>query len=88
VRSSLEFVNSEDALRPAPLEDVTRNGGQPVMTEIHADELRLGDIVEYHGERHVVRRLDRSDGAAWPVASDGTGWAIALGREPVLVQRL
>jgi hypothetical protein len=57
------------------------------MTEIHADELRRGDIVDYHGERHVICRIDRSDGAAWPVASDGTGWAIALGREPVLVQR-
>jgi hypothetical protein len=57
------------------------------MTEIHADELRPGDIVDYHGERHVICRIDRSDGAAWPVASDGTGWAIALGREPLLVQR-
>lgn len=57
------------------------------MTEIHADELRPGDIVEYHGERHLISRVDRSDGAAWPVASDGTGWAIALGGEPVLVQR-
>jgi hypothetical protein len=58
------------------------------MTKIHADELRPGDIVEYHGVCHVVRRIDRSDGAAWPVASDGTGWAIALGREPVLVERV
>jgi hypothetical protein len=57
------------------------------MIEIHADELRPGDIVDYHGERHVVWRIDQSDGAAWPVASDGAGWAIALGREPVLVQR-
>ena len=57
------------------------------MIEIRADELRSGDIVEYHGERHVVLRIDRSDGAAWPVASDGTGWVIALGQEPVLVQR-
>ena len=58
------------------------------MTEIHADELRAGDIVDYHGERHVICRIDRSNGAAWSVASDGTGWAIALGEEPVLVQRL
>lgn len=57
------------------------------MTKIHADELRSGDIVEYHGERHVVRRIVRSEGAAWPVASDGTGWVIALGRELVLVER-
>ena len=57
------------------------------MTEIHADELRPGDIVDYHGQRHVICRIDRSDGAAWPVASDGSGWAIALGREPIRVQR-
>ena len=57
------------------------------MTEIHADELRPGDIVEYQGQRHVICRIDRSDGAAWPVASDGSGWAIALGRGPIRVQR-
>jgi hypothetical protein len=57
------------------------------MTKIHADELRPGDIVEYHGQNHVICRVDRRDGAAWPVASDGTGWAIALGREFVLVER-
>lgn len=57
------------------------------MTEIHADELRPGDIVDYHGQRYVVCRIDRRDGAAWPVASDGAGWAIALGREPIRVQR-
>jgi hypothetical protein len=57
------------------------------MTEIHADELRPGDIVVYHGARHVICRIERSEGALWPVASDDTGWAIALGREPVLVRR-
>jgi hypothetical protein len=57
------------------------------MTEIHADELRPGDIVEYHGERHVVCRVDRNAGASWPIASDDTGWAIALGEETVFVQR-
>jgi hypothetical protein len=86
--SSSDFVNREDAVGPAPLEDGTsiRVRGT-AMTEIHADELRPGDIVEYHGERHVICRIDRGDGAAWPVALDGTGWAIALGGEPVLVQR-
>jgi hypothetical protein len=57
------------------------------MTAIHADELRPGDVVEYHGKRHVVSRIDRIDGAAWSVASDGAGWAIALGRELVFVER-
>ena len=57
------------------------------MTKIHADEIRPGDIVEYHGQNHFICRVDRGDGAAWPVASDGTGWAIALGRELGLVER-
>ena len=57
------------------------------MTAIHADELRPGDVFEYHGKRHVVSRIDRIDGAAWPIACDGDGWAIALGRELVLVER-
>jgi hypothetical protein len=57
------------------------------MTVIHADEIRPGDVVEYHGEHHVVCRVERGDGAAWAVASDGTGWAIALGRESVAVER-
>jgi hypothetical protein len=57
------------------------------MTTIHADELRPGDVLDYHGQRRVVGRIHRSQGAAWPVASDDTGWAIALGRELVLVHR-
>ena len=57
------------------------------MTAIHADELRPGDAVDYHGQRRVVCRIHRTDRAAWPVASDDTGWAIALGRE-LLVHRI
>jgi hypothetical protein len=57
------------------------------MTSIHADELRPGEVVQYHGTSHVVSRIDRVDGAAWPIACDGTGWAIALGRELVFVER-
>jgi hypothetical protein len=57
------------------------------MTAIHADELRPGDVVDYHGVHRVVCRIHRSQGAAWAVASDDTGWAIALGRELLLVQR-
>jgi hypothetical protein len=57
------------------------------MTAIHADELMPGDVVKYRGTRHVVSRIDRIEGAAWPIACDGTGWAIALGRELVLVDR-
>ncbi len=48
------------------------------MSMIHADELQPGDVVEYGGERHAVRLVDRRPGWAWPIASDGEGWAIAL----------
>jgi hypothetical protein len=57
------------------------------MTTIHADQIRPGDLVEYHGERHLVTRVNRAAGAAWPIACDDTGWAIALGHELVLVDR-
>jgi len=57
------------------------------MTTIHADELRPGDVVEYQGVRHVVSHIHRSGGGAWPVASDDAGWAIALGRQLVAVER-
>ena len=46
------------------------------MTRIHADDLRPGDVVEYHGELHRVSRVLRGDGWAWPVASDDRGWAV------------
>jgi hypothetical protein len=58
------------------------------MITIFADELRPGDVVDYHGRPHRVACIDRRDGWAWPVAFDGTGWAIALGRELVLVTRV
>ena len=51
------------------------------MTTIRADEIRPGDVVVYGGDRHRIARVDRRDGWAWPVAADGTGWAIALDNE-------
>ena len=57
------------------------------MTTIHADELQPGDIVAYDGHRHVITNVERRDGWAWPVAADGTGWAIALGHQLINVQR-
>jgi hypothetical protein len=59
---------------------------EAAMTMIPADELRLGDVVEYSGEQHRVSRILRQSGWSWPVASDDAGWAIALGHEllPVL----
>lgn len=61
-------------------------GGQ-AMTTIHADELRPGDVVAYRGERHLITDIERHAGWAWPIAADGTGWAIALGHQLVDVQR-
>jgi hypothetical protein len=54
------------------------------MTTIHADELRPGDIVDYHGQRHCVAHIDWQGGWAFPVAFDDAGWAIALGEIEVL----
>ena len=36
----------------------------------------------------VITDVERRDGWAWPVAADGTGWAIALGHRLVCVERL
>jgi hypothetical protein len=58
------------------------------VTTIHADELQPGDTVVYDGCPHRISHIDRHDGWAWPIASDGTGWAIALGHQPVAVVRL
>jgi hypothetical protein len=57
------------------------------MTTIHADELRPGDVVAYDGHNHVITHVERDDGWAWPIAADGTGWAIALGHQLIDVQR-
>jgi hypothetical protein len=53
---------------------------------IQADQIRPGDIVEYHGVRHLVSEVRRDRGSAWPVACDATGWAIALGTQPLIVR--
>jgi transposase len=60
-------------------------GGAVII--IQADQVRPGDIVEYHGERHLVCDVQRRHGAAWAIACDGSGWAIALGRQPLRVRR-
>ena len=57
------------------------------MITIHADELQPGDVIDDHGACHRVTTVNRGNGWAWPVASDGTGWAIALGHELVEVER-
>ena len=58
-----------------------------MMMAIHADELRPGDLVEYHGEEHRVSRVDRRAGWAWPIAADDKGWAIALDHHVIEVER-
>lgn len=54
---------------------------------VEAEQIRIGDIVEYGGVRHVVTEVRRPTGAAWPMACDGAGWAIALGSQPLAVER-
>jgi len=48
------------------------------MATIHADELQPGDVLLRDGRNHTITYVDRRDGWAWPIAMDGTGWAIAL----------
>jgi hypothetical protein len=57
------------------------------MTTIYADELQPGDTVVWDGGSHTITSVDWRDGWAWPVAVDGTGWAIALVPHPVRVGR-
>ena len=58
------------------------------MTTIHADELRPGDVVLYAGHTHQISHVERHDGWAWPIATDDTGWAIALSHQLVDVRRV
>jgi hypothetical protein len=55
--------------------------------KIRADELRSGDVLEYDGRHRRITSVHRRDGWAWPVAADGTGWAIALDHRPIEVDR-
>lgn len=57
------------------------------VIEIHADEIRPGDVVDYGGHLHRVSHVDHLAGWSWPVASDDNGWAIALGDDVVGVLR-
>jgi hypothetical protein len=55
--------------------------------KMYADDLRPGDVVVYGGRNHRITRVDRRAGWAWPVAADGTGWAIALDHRLIDVSR-
>jgi hypothetical protein len=60
-------------------------GGTVII--IQADQVRPGDVVEYHGEPHLVCDVGRRQGGAWAIARDGAGWAIALGEQQLRVRR-
>ena len=52
---------------------------------LYADQIRPGDIIVYEGRRHRITDVVRWTGWAWPVAADGTGWAIALDHRLITV---
>jgi hypothetical protein len=54
---------------------------------IAAGQLRAGEIVEYARVRHLVAEIRRPCGAAWPMAVDPDGGGIALGTQPLVVER-
>jgi hypothetical protein len=55
--------------------------------KIYAEQVRPGDVVAYDGHSRRISHVDRRDGWAWPIASDGSGWAIALGHRLIDVNR-
>ena len=54
---------------------------------VRADELRAGDLLDHGGRPHRITDVVRGAGWSWPIAVDGTGWAIALDHHPVRVRR-
>ena len=57
------------------------------MTKIHADKLQPGDAVVYDGLDRQITNVPRRDGWAWPIAAEGTGWAIAHDHRLIAVHR-
>jgi hypothetical protein len=64
-----------------------REGPTMSTISISANQLRAGDVVSYGGHWHRVTNVVRRAGGSWPVAVDGTGWAIALRDRPLRVRR-
>jgi hypothetical protein len=58
-----------------------------VLQWIPSKRLEPGDVVVYGSQRRQICHVVQRPGWAWPVASDGTGWAIALGDALIEVQR-
>ena len=67
-----------------PADATKRKGG--VVVIIPADQVRPGDIVEYHGVRHLVSEVRRVAAPPGRWRCDATGWAIALGTQPLIVR--
>jgi hypothetical protein len=61
--------------------------GTGTALKIYADELQPGDVLTYDGRYHRIISVDRRLGGSWPVAADGTGWAIALDHRLIDVDR-
>jgi hypothetical protein len=66
---------------------VKAGGGSTAMRTIHADEMKPGDTVVWGGCPHTITNVERRDGWAWPIASDGSGWAVALDDHLVHIER-
>ena len=54
---------------------------------IRANKVRAGDLLAYGDRWHRITEIIRCVGGSWPIAADGTGWAIALGDRPVRIRR-
>jgi hypothetical protein len=57
------------------------------MTTVRADEVRPGDVITVNCQAHEISHVHRRAGWAWPIASDDTGWAMALSQTLVDVVR-
>jgi hypothetical protein len=64
-----------------------RRGSMAMKIRLYADEIRPGDIIMYEGRHHRITGVPRRAGWAWPVATDGTGWAIALDHRLITASR-
>jgi hypothetical protein len=57
------------------------------MINIRSAELGPGDVLSYGGQRRRITAVLQRPGWSFPVAVDGTGWAIALDDRPLTVMR-
>jgi hypothetical protein len=57
-------------------------------TSVHGNELRPGDLLDYEGRAHRITDVVWRPGWSWPIALDGTGWAIALSDRVVSIGRV